>query len=76
MLVLTRKVGQQIVIDNNIVITVLRVGKFTVRLGIEAPDGVRILRHELTVVCPADDDSPVQQPGPLADHIRRRKKTA
>jgi carbon storage regulator len=47
MLVLTRKVGERIVVDNNIVIEVLEVLGNRVRVGIQAPDGVTILRKEL-----------------------------
>ncbi len=47
MLVLTRKVGERIVIDNNITVEVLEVNGNRVRIGIQAPDGVTILRKEL-----------------------------
>lgn len=48
MLVLSRKPGEKIVIDNSIVITVVEVEGNRVRIGVEAPDNVRILRGELT----------------------------
>jgi carbon storage regulator len=47
MLVLSRKPNESIVIDGNIVITVLRVEGNKVRLGIQAPSDVTILRQEL-----------------------------
>jgi carbon storage regulator len=47
MLVLSRKQSQQIVIGRNIRITVVRIERSQVRLGIDAPDGVVILREEL-----------------------------
>jgi carbon storage regulator len=47
MLVLTRKVGERIVIDDNILIEVLEVQGNRVRIGIQAPQGVTILRQEL-----------------------------
>jgi carbon storage regulator len=47
MLVLTRKIGERIVIDNQIVLEVLQVKGNRVRLGIEAPAGAVILRQEL-----------------------------
>lgn len=47
MLVLTRKLSQQLHIGNDIVITVVKVRGNTIRLGIEAPRDVRILRSEL-----------------------------
>jgi carbon storage regulator len=49
MLVLTRKVGERIVIDNDIVVEVLEVVGSRVRIGIQAPSGVTILRQELLV---------------------------
>jgi carbon storage regulator CsrA len=49
MLVLSRKPEQEIVIGDNIKITVLRVKGNTVRLGIEAPSSIRVLRGELPV---------------------------
>ena len=50
MLVLSRKVGQELVIGDNIRITVNRVGGSRVTLGIVAPDDVRIVRGELEPV--------------------------
>ena len=47
MLVLSRKPGEKLCIDGNIVVTVLEVKGNRVRIGIEAPDGVRVLRGEL-----------------------------
>ena len=48
MLVLSRKENQAIYIGDNIKVTVLRVQGKTIRVGIEAPENVRILRGELT----------------------------
>jgi carbon storage regulator CsrA len=48
MLVLTRKVQQQIQIGDQITITVVRVHGQQVRIGISAPNDVRIMRRELT----------------------------
>lgn len=47
MLVLSRKTSQQIMIGPEIRITVVRVDRNQVRLGIQAPPGVAILRAEL-----------------------------
>ncbi len=47
MLVLSRKPEQSIVLDNRIRIHVLQVRGNTVRLGIEAPPEVTVLRSEL-----------------------------
>lgn len=47
MLVLSRKPGESIQIDENIFITVSEVRGGRVRLSIDAPESVRILRKEL-----------------------------
>lgn len=47
MLVLSRKVGEAILIGDHIEVTVVRVSHNAVRLGIEAPRGYRIVRDEL-----------------------------
>jgi carbon storage regulator len=47
MLVLTRRVGERIVIDNRIVIEVLSVKGSRVRIGVQSPPGVTVLRDEL-----------------------------
>ena len=47
MLVLTRKVGERIYIGDGITVTVLEVKGARVRIGIDAPDDVRIARGEL-----------------------------
>jgi len=47
MLVLSRKIEDEIIIDENITIRVLRVKGNTVRLGISAPSEVSIMRGEL-----------------------------
>lgn len=48
MLVLSRKVNEIIKIGDNVVVTVLSVKGGTIRLGIDAPKDVSILRGELT----------------------------
>jgi carbon storage regulator len=47
MLVLSRKVGEQIVIDGCITVTVVSVDRNKVRLGITAPPEVRVDREEI-----------------------------
>jgi len=46
-LVLSRKIGERIVIGDNISVVISRVAGNRVTLGIEAPSGVRIVRGEL-----------------------------
>ena len=47
MLVLSRKVGEKILIGDNISVTVVRVAQGTVRIGVEAPDELPIVREEI-----------------------------
>ncbi len=47
MLVLSRKVGERVLVGDNVVITVVRIGPNAVRLGIEAPKDMNIVREEL-----------------------------
>ena len=47
MLVLTRKLNEQIHIGDQVTVTVLRIHGNTVRLGIDAPKNIRVRRGEL-----------------------------
>lgn len=47
MLVLTRKLGETIVIDDNIIIKVVDIHGKQIRLGIEAPTEITIFRGEI-----------------------------
>ena len=47
MLVLSRKVGEKIVIGGTITITLVEIQRGKVRLGIEAPKDVPVMRTEL-----------------------------
>ena len=47
MLILTRRIGETIVINDNITVTVLGVKGNQVRLGFNAPDEVSIHRKEI-----------------------------
>ncbi len=53
MLVLSRKPEQSVVIGDNIKVTILSVKGNTVRMGIEAPNGVRIVREEIAAKPPS-----------------------
>jgi len=56
MLVLTRKYQEKIRIGNNITITVLRMKGKAVRLGIEAPENVPVVRGELSFESEAEGE--------------------
>ncbi len=47
MLVLSRRLGERILIGENISVTVVRIAGGAVRLGIEAPGDLPIMRDEL-----------------------------
>lgn len=47
MLVLSRKQNERIRVGDSVVVTVVRVSGDKVRIGIEAPPDVRVLRDEL-----------------------------
>ncbi len=58
MLVLTRKTKQQIQIGPNITITILQIKGQAVRVGIEAPRDVNVLRTELATRPAANGSDP------------------
>ncbi len=47
MLVLSRKVGERVLIGDYVEVTVVRIGPNAVRLGIKAPRDMNIVRDEL-----------------------------
>jgi len=47
MLVLTRRIGEALIIDKDITVTILGVNGNQVRIGINAPDSVKIYREEI-----------------------------
>ena len=47
MLVLSRKLNEKIVIDGGIIVTVVKIDRNQVRLGIEAPGHVPVYREEI-----------------------------
>ncbi|HUG89968.1 MAG TPA: carbon storage regulator [Planctomycetaceae bacterium] len=58
MLVLSRKPGERIMIGDNIVVTVVRIGPNNVRLGIDAPTDLNIVREELCGNSPVSTGAP------------------
>ncbi len=47
MLVVSRKVGERIIIGDKITVTVVKIGSSGVRIGIEAPKEMAVVREEL-----------------------------
>ena len=54
MLVLTRRISEKFIVGNNVVITVLKVDGNQVRIGIEAPREISVVRSELVNTAPAN----------------------
>ncbi len=46
-MVLSRKVGEKILVGDDVAITVVRVAQGAVRIGVEAPDDMVIVREEI-----------------------------
>ena len=61
MLVLSRKVGEKVVIGNGVTVCVTEVNSNRVRLAFDAPDDVRILRSEFA--CWQDEAADRAEPG-------------
>jgi len=61
MLVLTRKPGEKICVGDNITVTVVEVTGNRIRIGVEAPEDIRILRSELFESWEKDAVSPLLQ---------------
>lgn len=62
MLVLSRKLGERILIGQDIELTVVRIDRDRVRIGIKAPSGVTILREEILL----EGSGPMDGTGPSA----------
>lgn len=62
MLILTRKESERIYLGDDIVLTVVRVGSDKVRIGVEAPSSVRVLRLELSDLVQRQERVQPEQP--------------
>ncbi len=50
MLVLSRKINEKIMIGNDVVITIVKIDRNQVRIGIEAPGHIPVYREEILPV--------------------------
>ena len=57
MLVLSRKLGQRFQIGQDVRITIVKIDRNSVRIGIEAPDDVTVYREE---IAPAEAERMVE----------------
>jgi carbon storage regulator len=73
MLVLTRKLMEKLYIGDNVCVTVVRVEGGQVRLGIDAPREIAVVRAELLAsreATPAQDESKPCTPAPMSIKTR------
>lgn len=71
MLVVGRKRGESIVIGHDIEVTVLRVGRDGVRLGIVAPPAVPVHRTEIYELVRRENESAASPPAGALGHVNR-----
>lgn len=67
MLVLTRKLGESIAIDDHIKIVVVQIKGKQVRLGIQAPRETKIHREEVYVAIKEANRQAAKTPGDVTD---------
>lgn len=57
MLVLSRKLGQRFQVGGDVRITIVKIDRTAVRIGIEAPDQVTVYREE---IIPIEPERPIR----------------
>ena len=72
MLVLSRKVGERILIGDNIAITVVRVAQGSVRLGVEAPDNLNVVREEVVIPISSTEEEKEELPKAKSKTSKRK----
>ncbi len=63
MLVLSRKLGQRFQVGQDVKITIVKIDRHSVRIGIEAPGDVMVYREEIVPVendCETEYDHPIK----------------
>jgi carbon storage regulator len=77
MLILSRRPGESLTIGDNIVVTVVSVNGNQIRLGIEAPREVRVLRDEIYKALRAENQAAAntqEQRRRMEDAFKRLRK--
>ncbi|CEP68865.1 Carbon storage regulator [Moorella glycerini] len=74
MLVLTRRVNETIVIDNRIKVTVISIEQDKIRLGIDAPPDIPIVRQELLAAVVDENKAAARTPAIAAGELPIKTK--
>ncbi len=69
MLILTRRVGETVMIGNEVTVTVLGVKGNQVRIGVNAPKDVAVHREEIYERIKREEDHDGRSPGPAVKVI-------
>ena len=67
MLVLSRKIGERILIGDKITVTVVKIGHGGVRIGVEAPQELAVVREELALELRRAEEELARQSEPVAE---------
>ncbi len=74
MLILTRKVEQGIVINNDVIVRVLSIDGERVKIGIDAPRSISVLREELLAEVAGENREAASHPDGGKDQLRRLRR--
>ena len=69
MLILTRRVGETVMIGNDVTVTVLGVKGNQVRIGVNAPKDVAVHREEIYERIKREEDQDGRESGPVANIV-------
>ncbi|MGN1109343.1 MAG: carbon storage regulator CsrA [Oscillospiraceae bacterium] len=74
MLVVTRKTDESLIIADNIEITVLEIGKDKVKIGVNAPKEVKIIRSELKDARQTNEQAAHASGSAIAELLKQHKQ--
>ena len=74
MLVVTRKTDESLIISDNIEITVLEIGKDKVKIGINAPNEVKVIRSELKDARQTNEQAAHSSGSAIAELLKQHKQ--
>lgn len=70
MLVLTRKPGESIIINDNIEIYIVETSENSVKIGINAPKNIKILRKEIIIEVKEENQESIKNTDKLLDKLK------